>query len=185
MKISRWILSLFVMLFLAVAIHAQAPAGNFPQAFLSAGWSWTNPGHNALALAYAHKTGLFNGSTNFPTYSYSQVRGYACLFKTTKGVSTSQGCTDYTTGLLFPFYDKTFFAGKVRVTLAVAGEVGATQAPSNIGYAIGADTLAHVTLPKFSQHWGFAASTNVSKSSVGGLTATTASGRLTYSFAGF
>lgn len=187
-NISRWILSVVVLLVLAVAVHAQTPAAAspFPPAFLSAGWNWTNPGHNAVALAYAHKTALFNGSTNFPTYSYSQVRGYSCLFAKTKtGASTSQNCTDYSTGLLFPFYDRAFFTGKVRVTLAVAGEVGATQAPSNIGYTIGADTLAHVTLPKFSNHWGFAASSNVSRSSVGGLTATTASARLTYSFGGF
>lgn len=183
MRIS--LLAICLLTFACVLPAQPQPGGSWPNAFLASGWTWTNPGVHAVNFAYAQKTRIFNGTDNFPVYSYSQVRGFGCRFQTATGLSKVQICTDYTTGLLFPVYDRLFFDGNLRITPAVVGQGGVTQAPNNVGYVIGADVLLHVNLPKKMPHWGVALFSNVSHSSVGGITATKAGAYVAFSFPGF
>lgn len=183
MKVKLLVITLLLATSICTA-QAVTTGPAWPNAFLNLAWNWTNPGKNAIAVSYAHKTSLFNGSTNFPVYSYTRARGYTCLFKKAKVGTVAQSCTDTTTGGLFPVYDRTF--GGLRVTVAVVGELGATQTPTALGYTFGTEGLLHLSLPKRSSHWGLLAATTLNKSSVGGqVTPATFTLGPTFNFKGF
>lgn len=154
---------LALVLFTAFAV-AQ-PADTFAKAYLAGGGGINDTSQNYMWAAYAKRTGLFNGSTNFPTFSYSECRAYRFPF----GKNATAGSTDCSTGLLFPFYERDFFSGKVHVRLAVDGNVGVSATSTgNVGYTVGSKVVADVSRSASSK-WGIVTSVSPSRSSVAGV----------------
>lgn len=168
---------------------APAPDMQFANAYLTLGvgldgTSGVDKGYGYAA--YAKKVSMFNGSTNFPVYWYSEAKAYS--FQALKGfirnvpITTTTQAIDFTTGFLYPFYGRKL--GGFNVLLAINGNIGPTVAGPNVGWTIGAKVIGNVNRDSW-KHWSITGSVSPSKSSIAGTHLTQYAIGPTYSFAGF
>jgi hypothetical protein len=166
---------LLVSSFAFAQAPAIAPVVGLDKAFLALGGGFNDVTRKPFAwAAYARQLNTTNAD-KFPIYTYSGVRAYRF------GLGDAQA-TDFTQGVLFPFYDKNF--GKVRVTLAVEGNLGVSTTASNVGYTLGAKAVARVGLARGGR-WSVVVFADPNRSSVSGVHATQAGFGVAYGFNGF
>ncbi|HXI40829.1 MAG TPA: hypothetical protein VNH83_12660 [Bryobacteraceae bacterium] len=172
--------AVLLVLFLALSsiAFAQAPSApvapaGFADRYAFAGGGITSasgPSQGYGVVAYAHKTGLFNGTTNFPTYAYTACRFYS-FPKVFGKVTSDKQAVDCTEGLLFPFLDRDVLNGHAHVRLYVEGDAGFSQGGGNVGYTVGAKTGIDISR-KATSRFGLDVISDASRSSVTGVHST-------------
>lgn len=155
--IKRLSMILVMTIMVSIGAVAQDDGPVFAPAYLFGGAGHSDAAKVFMVAGYARKTALFNGSTNFPTYNYWSCQAYR---------AEARQFTDCSTGLLYPFYAKRLLGFDVK--LAVAGDVGLSTAPGNVGYSIGARVVADIGRSAW-KNWGFFISADPHKSSIGGV----------------
>lgn len=175
---------LFLPLFLPAQVSLNAggdPAvlPDLPPAFLSAfgGYDSGNGSKGFAGVGYAHKTGIDAG-TGKPVYSYTEAVTYRVPGRT--ALQNFQA-TQITSGALYTFYDKKL--ASLRVTLAVAGDVGVSTTAQNVGFVLGAKVVARIAPVR--SKWGLLVSADPNRTTAAGINATRVVGGLSYSFNGF
>ena len=155
------------LIFLLLAAVMTVPAvsqDTYSPHSLIGGVGYSDTSHGFARVEYVRQTSLTNGS--FPVFQYYRAQAYRLPTRDELKSLTFQA-TDFSTGFLFPFLDKSY--KDLRVVLSIDGGIGvSTTSTGNVGYTAGADVSADLYFAKLPR-WGIRVAANPNRSSVAGV----------------